>query len=1450
MSNADRFDPIQTSRVIERSYRDYLSTTIHFDREDFQTQLEGILAKPTYLAKGPFLEAAPPYTKGRTVRQLVDEGVLCEAMLHLGDFDPDRPLYAHQERAIRRARAGHNYIVTTGTGSGKTECFLLPMIDDILRELGGEREPGIRAIIMYPMNALANDQLKRLRSLLRDTPITFGRYTGDTPTKQSEAEAKWYEEQGDVPIPANELISREVMRETPPNILLTNYSMLEYLLLRPADAPLFESAFGAHWRHMAIDEAHVYSGALGTEIAYLLRRLKARIEAETGERPRPHCYATSATMGTREDLPRVAAFAEDLFGEPFATEGDVDVITSSVDSPVDSLREPWGMLPLEDWPRMGDALQGAEPAKVLAAILSADVPASELDAFEDADDMLLGLGHLLLGERSTATLVRAMSQRPLDLTQGDSVSRLGISGLDAATLAAMVEVLSQAQRSEDVAVLSSRYHSFLRGPEGIFVNLATGKLRENRATSEACDAQGNANPVYELAVCRHCGEAYILGQEKPLKDHNCSVLDPKHEGSDDDDSYVPHSYYRILSSEDDLDENETLYWLCGHCGTLHTERKGGEHAFTHAEADRIPIAFGQATEDVARCNHCGYRNIHAIQPMRVSPESVGSVVCYDLVRQVPPFETEDGDDAGEGLFDFVEAEPAQRAGSVICFSDNRQDAAYFAPAMERTYNRITIRQVIREAVSATSQGSLGTSPSTVCEWIATEGFDRYSRLFGDKDPRHLAQAWVLNELMAEDSRNSLEGLGVIRVEPTAFVRGLENPKVGGRAIARTLGRLPKGVAPWMEPHDLVILTRMCLETLREQNALVIPVGVDAYLGDLRKSRPRFVTMGDKAASKDSIVYAGQAKRTENKRSNFIRRYAHAVHGAEMSREEAVTLLEALYGFTYEYLVYLNKKTRGVLNARTKTRFRLGMNLWTLYPQRGEDVTWRCDTCGCETHYDTGGVCPTYRCTGKLHKLTVSEALSKDAFYKQIYSGEALPLRIEEHTAQLSRERASEIQQDFLKGEVNVLSCTTTFELGVDVGDLRAVFMRNVPPSTANYVQRAGRVGRRAGMPGFALTFARLRSHDIALYKDPERLISGRTSVPSCYLDNAAIALRHVFAIAFSEFFRQARREGKDYAHAYDRFMSLEEERPEGLDFLRGYLERRPPALGAQVTAVMGDGTAVAETLGLEGWDWVRRLVGEPDGRLIRAHELKHEDYQRLSDGVDRYMRDKPGYSAALSKARQHLCKEPTITVLAENGILPKYGFPTDLVELHIRDQERSIEPGHLQLQRGLRQAIREYAPGNEVIADKKVWRSIGIRKPKGRELVTRYYGTCNRCGTFMLPIDDFSQSAMCPVCEQMVPLKKRMLIPSEGFVAAGVRKDPGEKRPRSRGVTRIEFCQQWPEQVKPLSLSYAGGKLVTRYASNGRLCAMNLGGAGGFVWVSVLHLLWSRRARGERSRAL
>lgn len=1445
MTEVREFNPIETARKVEDSYREYIATTIHFADTELQKQLEDILKRPGYLAKGPFLEAAPPYRKGTTVAELANEGILCKSMLSLGggnpdNFDPYRPLYVHQIKAIKKATSGRNLAVVTGTGSGKTECFLLPILNDILSEFEEKgSSAGIRAMILYPMNALANDQLKRLRMLLEGTDITFGRYTGDTEETESKAISKWKEENpGQSKLP-NEIISREEIRKNPPNILLTNYSMLEYLLLRPEDAPLFGEAFGANWRHIAIDEAHIYSGALGTEIAYLLRRLKARIESETGKLPNLHCYATSATIGSEEDMPKVAQFSQDLFGEPFSSENDdLDVITSEKDQPQDALEDkPWGTLPLTAWAALRKALYDPEAVSESAirkVLQSADVPPTMI-AKLDNQSPLLGLGKVLLGEESTGKIVRRC-EGLFDLTDLERIEELGIEGLmgddkGAEILTSIVEVLSSAQRSKGVPILTSRFHSFLRAPEGIFLNLHSRKLTPNKAVAERYDSQ-NDTPVYEVSVCRHCGQAYILGVEEPSREDTTAWLNPRHEGTDSDDEFIPRTYYRVLADEAEHDYDEVVQWLCPVCGSLHHEADGGPHRFSHEETSRIPVALNQtesrqADEEEARCRHCGYQSRVAIQPMRVSPEAAGSVVCYDLVREIPPFDKAEADEDDW----FADLNEERRAGSVICFSDKRQDAAFFAPAMERTYSSITRRQLIREAVEARSSEGDGCKPSAVVNWIACTANKRYPGLLGS-DKKGQATAWILDELAAEDSRNSLEGLGVVRIEPTEFNEGFSDPQVQGR-IAKCVGQLNADGIEWLTAEDYVLLAKVCLELLRERNAIEVPEGVP-NLRNNHERRGNLVVLGGENApnSKDVVQFAGTStSATENKRSAFVRKYAKKAYGIELSRENSLKILQDLFFFMTHYLGGFFKSEGFLIGSggTVKEKFRLNKDIWTIYPHSDEDVIYRCDACGCETHLDTHGVCTTTKCDGSMVKMTFSEARDKDRYYKAVYQEEALPLDIQEHTAQLSSKKAREIQSSFIKGDVNVLSCTTTFELGVDVGDLRAIFMRNIPPTTANYTQRAGRVGRRAGKPGYAITFARLRPHDIAHFDDPAKIIAGDTRVPTCYLDNDAIAIRHVFAVAMSEFFRYATQSlGKDYSHEYNEFMNLSVEEPDGLQELRDFLASKPEIVIKQLNRIVPQGLPVTDKIGVDEWKWVAKLVGSIDwdgdkdsGRLPLAHNLKHADFERIQEGIDQNMGVDDRLASNLLKSRDALKKERTIAILAENGILPKYGFPTDLVELHLPVLQQSVEENRLSLSRGMRQAIREYAPGSEIVAGKTLWKSVGIKKPKGQELRVRRYGKCPDCGTFVWPIENYNDKGECPVCHKEFTLEKKMLIPSYGFVGEASDKGIGLRKPRSRGYASVHFSQHWPNEAVSSDVRFPGGTVRKRYASNGQLCVLN-----------------------------
>ncbi len=315
------------TEAVRQRYESYLKTSFYFRDPCLRKSFERALSEQGSLLKGPFPEQARGFSHGLTAAMLAkesfgqDRGGLVPALL-------DAPLYNHQEAAIRKSHMeGRNIVVATGTASGKTESFLYPILFELYRQhLNGELEgPGVRALILYPMNALANDQRDRLGRICKQLAgagsrfaPTFGQYIGQTP-KTSKDHWRNAAARAEERLPG-ELVFREEMRATPPHILLTNYSMLEYLLIRPNDSPLFDGDRGRYWQFLVLDEAHQYRGAKGIEMGMLMRRLKERLR-DGGQTGPFRCIATSATISSgKSDIDRqaVADFAAELFGEEFA----------------------------------------------------------------------------------------------------------------------------------------------------------------------------------------------------------------------------------------------------------------------------------------------------------------------------------------------------------------------------------------------------------------------------------------------------------------------------------------------------------------------------------------------------------------------------------------------------------------------------------------------------------------------------------------------------------------------------------------------------------------------------------------------------------------------------------------------------------------------------------------------------------------------------------------------------------------------------------------------------------------------------------------------------------------------------------------------------------------------------------------------------------------------------
>ena len=316
---------------------------------------------------------------------------------------------------------------------------------------------------------------------------------------------------------------------------------------------------------------------------------------------------------------------------------------------------------------------------------------------------------------------------------------------------------------------------------------------------------------------------------------------------------------------------------------------------------------------------------------------------------------------------------------------------------------------------------------------------------------------------------------------------------------------------------------------------------------------------------------------------------------------------------------------------------------------------------------------------------------------------------QEHTAQIENEEARRRQDDFKQGRTHLLSSSTTFEVGVDLGDLDVVFLRNVPPEPFNYTQRVGRAGRR-DKPGLALTYCRRNPHDLYHYADPEdRVIAGRVQPPRMRMRNEKIILRHMVAASLSAFFKEVGNSG--------RFRNVEAflgdwSSPRAKADVRAFCLGNAGLKDALRTIVPED---MHETVGLSTDDWVDRICG-PESRFARVEAEVCSDYARMEE-LRQELFQKRKSTGRIEARMKTVSREPTLNFLSRKAVIPKYGFPVDVVEL----DTQSENSGGVALQRDLSQAIAEYAPGGRVVANKLEWASYGVKRVAGREWRVLHY---------------------------------------------------------------------------------------------------------------------------------
>jgi ATP-dependent helicase YprA (DUF1998 family) len=1361
-------DALATSGLIVESYRRYLRSLLPVREPRIAEALAAEITRSPMLTKGPLLEATPPYTTGATLRRLIEDGVLDPAFSALAsrELPLDRPLYRHQEQALRKAVQGRNLVVATGTGSGKTESFLLPILNSLIAEQArGELGSGVRALLLYPMNALANDQLKRLRQLLAKVPqITFGRYTGDTRERAQEAADLFEALNPGQPRLPNELLSRSEMRATPPHLLLTNYAMLEYLLLRPADLDLFE---GQSWRFIALDEAHVYDGAKAAELAMLLRRLRDRVAPDQ----ELQCIATSATVG--DDPTAVTDFATKLFGVPFEWEPSdasrQDLVRATrATMPAEPF---WGPLSADAYRRLAEVDDAAADVLVLA----------KEHGFAGDDP-----GEVLAHERTMAELRGRLAGGPATFAE---LARLLFDPREQPeeALSAVVTVGSKVCDKAGSPVLSARYHLFARATEGAFTCLTRSGPHVSLGRHEICEECRGA--MFEFGACKRCGAVHLTGSVRHGDGGPVFMPKVKH---DEQRVWLLLGDVPVVADEDDEDIEKVKEVkgdpavLCSSCGGLYGP---GGLGCARAGCDGGALwpvwRLNTRSDSPTGCGACGARGAGMVRLFESGNDAAVAVLGSALYQALPPAQdAETADQPGEGR-------------KLLSFSDSRQAAAFFAPYFESSYQTIQHRRLILEGLRAGTRDDevIGVGDLTFHVAKAADRVHVFERRQTRQQREREVALWVMQELVAMDDRQSLEGLGLLRVE-------LDRDRRWPVPVPLQALGLSDGES-WNLLGEL-------LRTLRQSGVIDMPDGVDAR-DEAFNPRTGPIYVREEGSEPNRKVLSWLPTRGSNRRLDYIQRVLSALD----SKREAKEVLRGCWKA-------ITKPRDGWLSAQTLPGIgtvRQGDHTWLrLAPPNGP--VYRCDACRRLAPVSVRGVCPTMACRGRLEPFEVPAVQDDDNHYRSLYhSMTPVPLVAREHTAQWTSLEAAAIQQQFLRGEVNMLSCSTTFELGVDVGELQAVLLRNMPPTTANYVQRAGRAGRRTDSAALVVTYAQRRSHDLSRFQDPVTMIAGEVRAPYVPLGNERIDRRHAHSIALAAFFRHARdTTGETWSTAGDFFLPGINGTPASR--VRDFLTPVPRAVLESLLRVLP--AQVQREIGVNTGEWVEelaKLLEEIRQQLVQDVEIfearRRQAYEERKDHL----------VARYAKTINTLTQRNLLGYLANRNVLPKYGFPVDTVELRTSYSGEAVG-AKLELTRDLSAAIYEYAPGSEIVAGGLMWRSGGVYRLPGRELISKYYLVCDHCQHYREGDDKLDP--ICPLCSTSAKgALKQYCVPEFGFVAEAKAAKTGTTPPKRSWNGTTHVLSLAAEEVEEYTWRTPnGGTLRGRAGSRGRLIAVSEGSTG------------------------
>jgi len=1264
------------------------------------------------------------------------------------------------------------------------------------------------------MNALVNDQLRKLRSIayeieknVDDLRITFGRYTGDTQEYRRDAYEQFKNLNKNEEPPESELLSREEMRKNPPNILITNYAMLEYLLLRPDDDIFFTGEYGNKWKFIVLDEAHVYNGALGMEIGMLLRRVKQRVN-RVSKYPLT-CIITSATLiSSTLDYEKVIDFAQNLLGEKFEwnTENQ-DIVIGEREAILEDKRF---FLPRSEFEELYEMLVEYKNTLNFSKIRDwLNKKQKDFD-FELFDNPFESLYHFLKFEGNIIYIKELLKDSALNFNEmANLFFNKEFNDID--IVKKIIEIGVWLRKSNDqLSLIPSRFHYLLKTPESVFISFIP-EIEIYLERHKHIFFNESKIPVFELNVCKRCGQLFLFGNI----DENGFYTQLKNQIIFSDEE----THFFMLIEEDEMlgyDDTiiEDTQKICVNCGKI---LRRGNCICDNPVQYNIKIIPNKG-RNLTKCHACDYSSQAVNRFLILNRDTPSAVIATNLFQNAPTNE------------------------KLLAFTDSRQKAAFFPPFLEFTYNLLLYRHLILKTIQEANVQDFRLEGLAINLMKKCEQYEIFHSSWDDIQKKLIVWRHIINEFYTISSRNSLETLGLIKFT-IIFPENWEIPYF-------------LMSSPWnLSKQEVKNLYQIFMNTLRRKKAFSMPADGPNYDDEIfervgNKKQWFFkgkLRKGEKGkASKGLISFLPRGK--INSRINVLKKILKGKNPL-MNKDEIQRISEACLSDIWEDILnnWIASCKKDIF-YRHDSVYQLNHQFWNISVQNIENLGI-CNKCGHITHLNVGNVCPTYRCTGTLtyekKKIKDFQEINHFCYLYQFFKPKKL--RAKEHTAQLTTEKATKTQIDFIKGEVDLLSCSTTFELGVDLGDLQIIFLTNIPPHPSNYVQRAGRAGRRKDSAGFTVSLALLRSHDLTYFNDPIKMINGYIKPPIINIKNEKIILRHINSLVLSQFFKEnplyfygVGKSGKVKWLLFNEKLKTKS----AYEMIYQYIDSHFNDLKYEIEHILP--TEINKNKFMNKEFILNNLFSDASketrdyGKLYLANvstvkevekleELKRENKEKYSSADDREQNRIHYFNKWIGKRINTIKNEPLINFLSRNSVIPKYGFPIDVVSLDILNKNQNAN--EVALERDLRMAISEYAPGSSVVANAKIWKSAGLKSLKDQTWPIYEYLFCPKCGQFninryIVQSDDSQSEFLCINCKLDLKNERRekFIDPIFGFLTDRNEKpiDPGRESPERQYFSRPFFHSLTPMKTGRFTKIEKDRQIQIdwEYAPNGELSVL------------------------------